>query len=66
MTDRQDLIGGEVKVEAFLTHLAVGKAVSPSTQNQAMNALFFLYKKVLKRPLDEIINAVRAMSCYDP
>jgi integron integrase len=60
MTDRQDLIDGEVKIEAFLTHLAVDKAVSPSTQNQAMNALVFLYKRVLKRPLDGTINAVRA------
>jgi len=47
MTDRQDLIGGEVKVEAFLTHLAVDKAVSPSTQNQTMNALFFYTRRCL-------------------
>jgi len=60
MTDRKDLIDGEVKIEAFLTHLAVDKAVSPSMQNQAMNALVFLYKKVLKRPLDGTINAVPA------
>jgi len=38
----------------------VEKAVSPSTQNQAMNALIFLYKHVLKNPLDGKINAVRA------
>ena len=42
MTNRQDLIDGEAKIEAFLTHLAVDKNVSPSTQNQAMNALVFL------------------------
>ena len=60
MTNRQDLIDGEAKIEAFLTHLAVDKNVSPSTQNQAMNALVFLYKHVLKRPLDQEINAVRA------
>jgi len=60
MTGRQDLIDGEAKIEAFLTHLAVDKTVAPSTQNQAMNALVFLYKKVLKRPLDGTINAVRA------
>ena len=60
MTGRQDLIDGEAKIEAFLTHLAVDKTVAPSTQNQAMNALVFLYKHVLKQPLDQEINAVRA------
>ncbi len=48
MTSRQDLIDGEAKIEAFLTHLAVDKDVAPSTQNQAMNALVFLRKHVLK------------------
>jgi len=60
MTGRQDLIDGEAKIEAYLTHLAVDKTVAPSTQNQAMNALVFLYKHVLKQPLDKEINAVRA------
>lgn len=60
MTRRQDLIDGEANIEAYLTHLAVDKTVAPSTQNQAMNALVFLYKHVLKRPLDGRINAVRA------
>lgn len=36
------------EVEAFLTHLAVEKSVSASTQNQALHALLFLYKEVLK------------------
>jgi hypothetical protein len=31
------IINDEAKIEAFLTHLAVDKAVSPSTQNQALN-----------------------------
>ncbi len=31
-----------------------GKKVSASTQNQALNALVFLYKKVLKMPLDNL------------
>ena len=46
MISRQDLIEGEAKIEAFLTHLAVDKDVAPSTQNQAMNALVFLYTHV--------------------
>lgn len=60
MNSRDDLKDGEKKIEAFLTHLAVNKNVAPSTQNQAMNALVFLYRKVLKKHLDEEINAVRA------
>ena len=57
---REDLADGEKKIEAFLSDLAVRGKVATSTQNQAMNALVFLYKKVLERPLDELIAAVRA------
>ena len=38
---------GKSEMEAYLTHLAVDKKVSPSTQNQAFSALLFLYKEVL-------------------
>jgi integron integrase len=51
---------GVPEVEAFLTWLAVEKTVSKSTQNQAFNALIFLYREVLKQPLDGRINAVRS------
>ena len=37
----------KVEVESFLTYLAVKRNVSPSTQNQALAALVFLYSKVL-------------------
>jgi len=50
---------GAAEVEAFLTHLAVNRDVSPSTQNQALNALIFLYREVLEIPL-EGIDAMRA------
>jgi integron integrase len=60
MTSRMDLCDGTTKVEAFLTHLAVDRDVSPSTQNQAMNALVFLYKRVLNKPLEGKIDAARA------
>jgi hypothetical protein len=60
MRSRDDLKNGEPKIESFLTHLAMDIRVSPSTQNQAMNALVFLYKHVLKQPLDKEINAERA------
>ncbi len=60
MKSHDDLAGGEQKIEQFLTHLAIEKNIAPATQNQAMNALVFLYKKVLKTTLDQEINAVRA------
>lgn len=60
MRTREDLYHGEKKIESFLSHLAIDLHVSPSTQNQAMNALVFLYKHVLKQPLDKEINAERA------
>lgn len=50
MQSRADLDPAEAKIEAFLTHLAVERRVAPATQNQAMNALVFLYKKVLEVP----------------
>jgi len=50
----------EREVGQFLTHLAVVSNVSPSTQNQALNALNFLYKYVLDSPLKEISGVVRA------
>jgi len=38
---------GRPEVEQFLTHLAVEEHVSASTQNQALNALLFLYFQLL-------------------
>ena len=49
-------------VETFLTHLAVDRKVAPSTQNQALSAILFLYKEVLDIPLDGYVDAVRAKS----
>ena len=45
---------GEKGVEDFLTYLATTRRVSASTQNQALNALVFLYKQVLKVELGGI------------
>ena len=47
---------GPDAVTAFLTYLAVERNVAPSTQNQALNALNFLYAYVLNRPLGELVN----------
>jgi integron integrase len=60
MRSREDLLPAEKKIESFLTDLAVNGNVAAATQNQAMNALVFLYKRVLNHPLDGSINAVRA------
>lgn len=51
---------GEQEVVAFLTHLAVNRHVSPATQGQALNALVFLYSKVLDRPLQKMDGFVRS------
>jgi len=51
---------GEAAVAAFLTQLAVVGDVAASTQNQALNALVFLYRHVLGRPLGEFTGVVRA------
>ena len=60
MRSREHLFPAEAKIESFLTNLAVAANVAPATQNQAMNALVFLYKRVLNHPLQDSINAVRA------
>lgn len=50
---------GEAEISQFLSHLAVEKNVSASTQNQAFSALLFLYQQVLNRKLDFIDNVQR-------
>ena len=50
---------GAPEVQAFLNYLAVDQHVSASTQNQALNALVFLYKHVIKKELGTI-DAIRA------
>ena len=43
---------GEAEISAFLTHLAITKNVTASTQNQALPALLFLYKEVVEVKLE--------------
>jgi integron integrase len=45
---------GDKEVERYLTHLAVNRSVSMSTQSIALNALVFLYTKYLENPLGNI------------
>ncbi len=47
-------------VRSFLTHLAVNERVAASTQNQAFNALLFLYRQVLKLEPPNIDGVERA------
>jgi len=51
---------GENEISAFLTHLAVNRNVAASTQNQAFNALLFLYRKVLGMEFGTLDNVERA------
>jgi len=50
----------EADVRDFLSHLAIRQRVSSSTQNQAFNALLFLFREVLKIDLQNISKTVRA------
>ncbi len=50
----------KAEVEVFLTHLAVTREVSASTQSQALSALLFLYKEVLGINLPWLGDVVRA------
>jgi len=51
---------GKPEIERFLSHLAVNRNVAASTQNQALNAITFLYKKVLDMPMDLELRARRS------
>jgi integron integrase len=51
---------GADAIREFLTHLAVERRVSASTQNQALGALVFLYREVLAREVGDVSGAVRA------
>jgi len=51
---------GSAEIEAFLTHLAVDQNVAASTQNQALSALLFLYRDVLRKDLDFPVDSIRA------
>ena len=51
---------GAVEVQAFLTHLARDVKVSASTQNQALAAVAFLYREVLRLPMAATIGHLHA------
>jgi len=59
MKGREEMLPAEPKMEAFLSDLAVNGKVAVSTQNQAFNALLFVYREVLHVQLGNI-DSVRA------
>ncbi len=50
----------EGDVKDFLTHLALRQKVSSSTQNQAFNALLFLFREVLRIHFSDMAGTIRA------
>jgi len=53
---------GEPQVTAFLTMLATKERVSASTQTQALSALVFLYRAVLRMEIGELAGVPKARS----
>ncbi|HWL39987.1 MAG TPA: integron integrase [Gemmatimonadaceae bacterium] len=53
---------GEAEIAGFLTHLAAERRVSASTQNQALQAILFLYNHVLGQPVGMVRGVERAKS----
>ena len=51
---------GAPEMEQFLNHLAVEMRVASSTQNQALSALVFLYREVLRQDFEWMENLDRA------
>ncbi|MBQ0720030.1 MAG: integron integrase [Gammaproteobacteria bacterium] len=47
---------GADEVGAYLNHLAIDRHVAPATQRTALNALVFMYREVLKQPIEEAIS----------
>ena len=57
---------GKNEIELFLSHLAIDRVVSASTQKQALNAIIFLYKNVLDINIDEKIEPVKSKKRKKP
>ncbi len=57
---------GKEEVEAFLSHLATELRVAAATQRQALNAIVFLYDRVLDQPVGESLEHIRAQRLRRP
>lgn len=53
----------EIEVESFLNYLVEREHISPSTQNQALAALLFLYREVLEQPFTKRMDLIRPKLC---
>ncbi len=51
---------GEVEIKQFLNYLAVNRKVAAATQNQALNALVFIFRHVLQRPIEQMDGLIYA------
>jgi integron integrase len=51
---------GDTEVEAYLNHLVLNKDVAASTQSTALNALVFLYREIIKQPLNLNLNFAKS------
>jgi len=51
---------GEAEIGRFLSALATDLHVGASTQNQALNALLFLYREILKKEIGYVNGVIRA------
>ena len=51
---------GATEISRFLAYLATEKRVAASTQNQALNAIVFLYKQVLQKEVGDLGPTERA------
>jgi integron integrase len=59
-SNKHPALMGAHEVQAYLSHLAVNRDVSPSTQNQARSAILFLYRNVFRIDLPWLDDTVRA------
>jgi hypothetical protein len=57
---RHPLEMGEAEIAQFLSSLATDRQVSASTQNQALNAILFLYHEVLHKNIGYVDGVIRA------
>ena len=60
MNDREPHLLEANDMKKYLTHLALHGRVSASTQNQAFNALLFLYRHILHVEMDDFTSVARA------
>jgi len=51
---------GDIEVEQFLNYLSLDRKVSPKTQTMALNALAFMYKNIIKKPISTELGFIKS------